>query len=171
MEPRTVRPWQLALATLGALALALVLAFNTSTHHPPAPPSLDRDGVLLAFASPDPDEVRAALAHIREVKPPPVDWLLSLLRHENRGVREWSTHAMGDIAPQRKDVVDALVVSFQDDDDYVRWKAARALGNIGPLAAVALPMLERTANTEPDQEVEVVRATAIKAVGQIKSSP
>ena len=71
-------------------------------------------------------------------------------RCRDRGVREWSAHALGDLAPQEDGVVRALVLSFEDTDDYVRWKAARALGNIGPRAAMALPLLRVSAEAESD---------------------
>lgn len=164
-----LHPQRTALAALGALALALFLAWGKTETMPPLPPPLDRAAVLDAFASPDPDRVRAALQRIREARPAPTQWLVGLLRHPNRGIREWSAHALGDLAPRDPEVVRALVAAFEDEDDYVRWKAARALGNIGPLSAAALPLLERSAST--DQEVEIVRATAMKAVEQIRSSP
>jgi len=48
----------------------------------------------------------------------------------------------------------------------VRWKAARALGNIGPPAVIALPLLRVAADAK--DEVEVVRAASQKAVAQIE---
>ena len=157
----------LLLVVLVATALAIVLALWTSASLPAAAPPLDETAVLDAFASPDPERVRAALTSVRATRPPPIDWLMKQATSENRGVREWSIHALGDIAPQEPRVVDLLIAAFEDDDDYVRWKAARALGNIGALAERALPLLEPSAQAE--DEVEVVRATAIRAVRQIRA--
>jgi HEAT repeat protein len=80
-------------------------------------------------------------------------------------VREGVAHALGELAPKREDVVRALLVAFEDPDDYVRWKAARALGRIGPFAAAARPALEQAANAP--QETEIVRATARSALEAI----
>lgn len=158
-----IRPW-----ALGGVALAVALALTTSPSLPTpvAAPTLDVAATRAAFASPDPEQVHAALARLLAVEPPPTDWLLAQLRDPNRGIREWSAHALGDIAPQETRAVDALLVAFEDPDDYVRWKAARALGNIGAPAERALAVLEPVA--ESDQEVEVVGATARKAVRQIR---
>ena len=88
------------------------------------------------------------------------------LSHENRGVREGVAHALGDLAPADATIVDALIVAFDDDDDYVRWKAARALGRIGRTAKKALPMLRVAALA--DRETEIVRAVCKRAVAEIE---
>ncbi len=130
---------------------------------PPEPLTVEaRARIRSVLASADPDEVKAALAEIARAAPS-IPWLLEGLLDSNRGVREWSAHALGDLAPQDDGVVRALVVSFEDKDDYVRWKAARALGNIGPRAAMALPLLRVAAETE----TEVLQAASQKAVRQI----
>ncbi len=92
----------------------------------------------------------------------------SWLTHENRAVREGVAHALGDIAPQDESIVDALIKAFDDTDDYVRWKAARALGRIGKPAKKALPMLRIAANAE--REAEIVRAICKKSVREIEES-
>ena len=60
-------------------------------------------------------------------------------------------------------MVGALVVALSDKDDYVRWKAVRALGNIGPDAAIALPLIRETVATSQ----EILRAAGEKAIQQI----
>lgn len=111
----------------------------------------------------------AALARILAAEPP-VDWLLEGLLDGDRGVREWSAHALGDLAARgeaaarSETVVRALVVALQDQDDYVRWKAVRALGNIGPPARVALPLIRETVATSQ----EILRASGEKALEQIE---
>ncbi|MDA1195948.1 MAG: HEAT repeat domain-containing protein [Planctomycetota bacterium] len=138
------------------------------TSPPAAPVALTQeqlDAMRVTFASPKPAAVERALKRIAAAEPPTA-WLLEGLLHPDRGVREWSAHALGDLAPQDDGVVRALVLSFEDVDDYVRWKAARALGNIGPRSAIALPLLEAAA--EAEHEVEVVRAASARAVEQIR---
>jgi HEAT repeat protein len=167
-----VRPEPLASrrARLGALALvvglpALLLGLGGE---PTARPwrGLDRETVLAAFLSPEPARVQEALRVLRRTRPAPVDWLLQLIVRPERGAREWAAHALGDLAPPDDRVVGALMRAFEDPDDYVRWKAARALGRIGAPARRALALLEQAANAE--QEVEVVRATAQAAVRSIR---
>jgi len=95
----------------------------------------------------------------------PTTFLLEGLQHPDRGVREWSAHALGDLSPHEMRVVDALLVAFDDEDDWVRWKAVRALGCLGPFAKKALPLIEPAAHAQ--QETEVVRAAALVALRQI----
>ena len=166
------------LAVLVLLAAALAGCGDPPAH--PARPTLDeaaRASLREAFRSAEPERVDAALATLAAAEAP-LDWLLEGLQQPDRGVREWSAHALGDLAArgdfaagaalaERTDgVVRALVLSFEDKDDYVRWKAARALGNVGPNAAMALPLLRVCAEAESEQAV--TRAAAIKAIAQIE---
>jgi HEAT repeat protein len=161
-------PRILALLIAGVVAL---LVWGTGAPGPrvpqPPPPPLDEAAALAAFRSGEAERVRAALARVREARPPPVDWLVASLRDPDRGVREWSAHALGDLAPQDARVVDALLVAFEDPDDYVRWKAARALGLIGAPAARAIPVLEQAATAKIDV---IVNATAVRALEQIRAA-
>ena len=60
-------------------------------------------------------------------------------------------------------MVGALVVALSDKDDYVRRKPVRALGSIGPDAAIALPLIRETVATSQ----EILRAAGEKAIQQI----
>ncbi len=139
---------------------------------PPAdvePTELTPAAVHAAFASADPAEIEPCLERLRAWdQSPRTDLLVRGLAHPDRGVREWCAHALGDFAPREERVVDALLLAFDDDDDWVRWKAARALGLLGPFAKRALPLLNPAANAE--QEVEVVRAAAQVAVQRIRGN-
>lgn len=138
---------------------------------PPREPltAAEQQALRDAFASADRVQVDAAIARI-EAAAPPVDWLLEGLLADDRGVREWSAHAMGnlaaaDVASARSEsVVRALIVALADKDDYVRWKVVRALGNIGPDAALALPLIRETVATSQ----EILRAAGEKAIEQIE---
>lgn len=81
---------------------------------------------------------------------------------ELRNVREAAAHALGELAPQDEVAVARLAATIEDDDDYVRWKAIRALGRIGKPAAHLRPQLQAIA--EAEREVEVVRAAAQRAL-------
>ncbi len=133
---------------------------------PPPPEPLTSaacDALRADFASADKPRIDAALLRIQAAAPP-LDWLLEGLLDDDRGVREWSAHALGDIAPQDDRVVRALIVSLQDKDDYVRWKVVRALGNIGPRAKLALPLIKETVASSQ----EILRASGEKAIRQIE---
>lgn len=93
--------------------------------------------------------------------------LLPLLKHEHRGVREWVVHALGDLAPQDREAIQALVAMLDDPDDYVVIKAARALGKIGPAAYEGLPALRKLAITN----TEALSGTAALAVDRIDPVP
>ncbi len=121
-----------------------------------------RAALLEALASPRAGEHRAAVARIAAWSPPDIEWLLSLLVHPHRGVREGVAHALGDLAPDDPRVGPALLAAFEDPDDYVRWKAARALGRLPRLPPGAAAALRAAA--EAAQETEVVRAAARTAL-------
>jgi HEAT repeat protein len=165
MDPRR-KPlaWLLVVLALGVLLWFVFRPGGTDAPQRPAA-VLDEAAVLAAFQSEDPADVRRALADLRRLDPAPVAFLLEGLRHPNRGVREWSAHALGDAAPTGDGVVKALLELLEDRDDLVRWKAVRALGLMGSAAAAALPPLRQVAAT--DQEHEIVRAAAQHAIEQI----
>ena len=96
-----------------------------------------------------------------------VPLLLPLLTHDHRGVREWVTHALGDLAPQDDRSIAALIGMLEDPDDYVCLKAARALGRIGPAAYEALPVLRSIAA----KNQEALSGTAALAVDRIDPEP
>lgn len=132
----------------------------------PGPAPMDLEQAREVFVQGDVEASKALALRIAASEDAPVAWLLAGLRHEDRNVREWSAHILGDVAPPEDAVVAALMVSFEDEDDWVRWKSARALGNIGPSARAALPLLEQAA---ADVREEVVHAAALKAVRQIRA--
>ena len=118
------------------------------------------------FASGDRDEILELIESMRADGWVYGKLLVQNLEHADRGVREWSAHAIGDFAIADDEAVAALVQALEDEDDWVRWKAVRALGMLGPIAKRTLPLLEPIAAAE--QEVEVVRAAAQVAVRRIK---
>jgi len=147
--------------------LPLVLLLGCSQAPVEAP--LTPEQALAAFASADQPRIDACLGRMRAwATGPRTEFLLANLTHPDRGVREWCAHALGEFVPREERVVDALMKAFEDRDDWVRWKAARALGLLGPFARKALPLLEPVANAQ--QEVEVVRAASKVSVAQIRGS-
>jgi HEAT repeat protein len=123
--------------------------------------------MVSTFASADRPEIERLIARMQvHVFPEYEGLLVANLAHADRGVREWSAHALGDLGFTSSGTIGALIHAFGDKDDWVRWKAVRALGLIGPPAKRALPMIEPVANAE--QEVEVVRAAAKVAIQRIR---
>ncbi len=123
--------------------------------------------MVEVFASADREAIDALIAEMKADPFPDYEGLLvANLAHDNRWVREFSAHALGDLGFTSSATVSALMYAFGDKDDWVRWKAVRALGLIGPPAKRALPLIEPAANAK--DEVEVVRAAAQVAVKQIR---
>jgi len=58
-----------------------------------------------------------------------------------------------------------LVEALEASDAMTRLHAAKALGDLGPLAKAALPALKK-ASSDDDEHVRKMVAEAIKAVGQ-----
>lgn len=152
------------MAILGACALLFVACGP----QPPAPSDFseaERAALLVELASVRASDHRAAVEKIVAWAHPDLPWLCALLQHDHRGVREGVAHALGDLSPRDPEVVRALLRAFEDADDYVRWKAARALGNIGDVPIAVRERLQQAAKAE--RETEVVRAAAQRAVEQI----
>ena len=127
------------------------------------------EALINELQVPDPAHWRATVAEIVAQGPSMVPVLIDALGHEHRAVREGAAHALGDLRRESAPAIDALIVAFEDPDDFVRWKAARALGRIGPAAARAIPVL--TPAAESQQETEIVRASAQAALAHIVRTP
>jgi len=155
-------------AFLLGLAIASIFVIRYNRTHEHVPQEVDLTRARAAFLEGDVEACKGWAKSVAKQAPPPVDWLLEGLEHDDRNVREWSAHILGDVETADERVVDALLLAFEDEDDWVRWKAARALGNIGPRAHAALPALLKAAH---DVREEVVQAAAIKAVAQIRGEP
>lgn len=147
------------------VALLMLTCACGDAESPRAPVSPEE--LVTTFASADRPAIDALLARMQaDVVPEYEGLLVAHLTHRDRGVREWSAHALGDLGFTSDATITALISAFSDKDDWVRWKAVRALGLIGPQAKRALPLIEPVADAA--QEVEVVRAAAKVAVKRIK---
>ncbi len=62
--------------------------------------------------------------------------------------------------------IPGLVAALASDDAVVRWRAARALGRTGPLAAEAARRLGTLVAHDPDRGVRIVAADALGAIGE-----
>lgn len=97
--------------------------------------------------------------------PAALDDLLAGLTHGHRNVREGAAHAIGDIGEPAARAVPALMISLEDEDDYVRWKSMRALARIGKAAEPARRQIEAAVNSR--HETPVIKAwaeTALRAL-------
>jgi HEAT repeat protein len=173
-RPRPRLPHAARLIALGLGCVCFLWACGPKGEPPasvsqaPVSAPLDLEAARAVLVTGTPEESQALVASLVAAEPPPLDWLRQGLQDENRNVREWCAHALGDLAPNQPDIIEALRIAFEDEDDWVRWKAARALGNIGPAAQAALPALEKAA---ADVREEVVHAAAVRAVQQIRGTP
>ena len=69
----------------------------------------------------------------------------------------------GPTAPMTAEVR-ALVEKLADADAFVRMKAAKQLGAMGPAAAAAAPAIEKLAATDPDPDVRAVASAALQQI-------
>jgi hypothetical protein len=58
----------------------------------------------------------------------------------------------------------ALIRDLRSSDEGVRFKAAKALGKLGPEARAAIPTLTRLASDDPDDDVRRVARTAVAGI-------
>jgi len=157
-----------ALLIVAVLITPFILIAVFGDVEPEGSPSAERIAMrIAAWATASQTEWKADMVALpKELGTAALQPLIDALGHAHRNVREGAAHALGELGADAAPAVQALTRAFEDEDDFVRWKAARALGNIGPAAASALPLLGLAA--EAEQETEIVRASAQKAVGQIK---
>lgn len=152
-------------------AWLVCLAVLTAGCGETTPPAPDHDAgiaeAVAAFQEPRRAAWKRGVEQLVALGPGAVPKLLPLLEHEHRSVREWTAHALGDLAPQDRASIDALIRSLDDPDDYVCIKAARALGRIGPAAYPALPVLTKLAIANQ----EALSGTAALAVDRIDPHP
>ena len=124
---------------------------------------------LVRAAGDGVEEVREhAVAALEELGPPPpsqLGELTALLGHDSADVAYWAATLLGrlgaDAAPAT-DTLARLVAKPAGAAD--RERAAWALGQIGPGAAAAIPVL-KTAASNPDSRLARLAAEAIQKIG------
>jgi HEAT repeat protein len=109
------------------------------------------------------EEPAEALGRIRPADSTALAALTLALRHEAARVRAWAAKAIGRAGKDAEPAVSALLAAIRDNsrpygafhdvqgyyhDHEIRTTAAWALGQIGPAAKKALPVLRRLANAE-----------------------
>ena len=94
-----------------------------------------------------------------------LSYWLAQSKEKGESSRRAAAHALGQIGPEAKAAVPALMELLKDTDSELRWLAALALGQIGPEAKAAVPALMELLK---DEEEKVYREAA-EALGKIKS--
>lgn len=74
----------------------------------------------------------------------------------------WSADALGDIGPEAKDAIPALLKGVQSRDEYLRDSAARALWRINRHEAAIPALIQRLREAQP-----IARSYAAKSLGAI----
>ena len=95
--------------------------------------------------------------------------LIDVLRDGDEGpdVRGGAAWALGEIGPEAKPAVPALIELLEHENDWAREMAAGALGRIGPEAEEAIPMLEQVADKEnEDPYVRLAAREALETLGR-----
>ena len=124
-------------------------------------------GKLLLQVSDDPDALWAkdvAIWALSELKEPPIDTLLELLRFGNSSTKSracWAMVRMGEVS------MPGLVRALRDPNPQIRQRAAETMGWLRSEKAV--PSLIRIAKENPPQ-ADKLRSTAVWALGKIGDS-
>ena len=92
-----------------------------------------------------------------------LDEWVARTKAKDKRIRQTAAWALGNIGPEARTTVPALIELFKDKEESVRGAAARALGGIGANAASAAPALTELLN---DKNEEVQHAVAV-ALGNI----
>lgn len=110
-----------------------------------------------------------ALGRIGAAAEPALPTLRSLVDADDTQLATVVVWAILKIAPEDTSIVEKampkLRKALRNGDDKVRLEAAVALGDIGPLAAAAIPLLELV---EEDDPVKAVRGAAAQALAKIR---
>lgn len=96
--------------------------------------------------------------------------------HRGRTFAEWQRDLESDSPAIRLKAVEALeqagapgvprlVVALGSADSAVRWRAARALGRLGPLACEAVPAIGAVVARDPDRQARVIAAESLGWIG------
>jgi HEAT repeat protein len=158
------------------LALALASALSACGEREPAPPppaplsAAEQARLIGELVAPEVTRRREAVAALAASPALEARSLAALGRllevDEDRWVREAAATALRDQGVQAGRQVPQLISALKDEDEVVRWRAAEALGRMGPMAIGALEALGR--NAEDPSEVEVVRAASRRAIERIR---
>jgi HEAT repeat protein len=83
----------------------------------------------------------AAAAALGRIGPTTLSTLRTALKHDNREVRYYAVRAMHYLGPEAAEAVPDLIVSMDDQGEYMRSSSIQALGAIGPAAIAATDKL------------------------------
>ena len=117
-NPGVCGPAAYELGQIGPAAVAAVPALiETFTH---------KDGYVRGNAA----------EALRKIGPVAVPALIEALKNKDSevGVRGGAAYVLGQISPEARAAVPALIQTLEDTDEYVRGTAADALAKIGPVA-------------------------------------
>jgi serine/threonine-protein kinase len=89
---------------------------------------------------------------------------IDALKHTNSVVRAEAARALGDLGPDAKNAVPALIAVLDDPDIDVRAGAIHALERIGSGAAKAIPPLIRLSKSDESESVHNLASKAIETI-------
>lgn len=138
---------------------------------PETPDAVTALGEALA----DPDirvvwDAAFALAAFRERAAPAAELLARTLTINNSLARIYTGDALAAIGPKAAVAIPALIKALADPDPGVCRAAARAIGNIGPPAAIPATDQLLAAFVRSDPHVRIAAATALGAIGPAASN-
>lgn len=92
-----------------------------------------------------------------------VSSLQKSLKDPSPKMRYWAVKSLGELGPEAKDDVPAIIEALSDSDSMVRMGAAYALAEIGPDASAATPALNSALNDQ-NEKVRKAAAHALKKI-------
>ncbi|MEX0727084.1 MAG: HEAT repeat domain-containing protein [Planctomycetaceae bacterium] len=98
--------------------------------------------------------IAEALARSEQWKPHAARVLADCLRDGDDNVRWLATYSLADLSPSDPEIVQALMVTLNDDEGRVQAGAAWALERIGPASRPAIPQLKSLAQQSTDEDVQ-----------------
>jgi HEAT repeat protein len=100
---------------------------------------------------------------------PAIPFLIEAMKTPSR--RKGAADALGDIGSEAGVAVPALIETLhRDQDPYVRFSIVKALGQIGPGARQAIPVLERVASGQDGSGDESLKEDAQRALARIRAA-
>jgi HEAT repeat protein len=128
----------------------------------------DQDDILIASVERMQRalELRKAVAEaLRKMRPDVTRSLTEMLQDKDARVRTVTAQLLGEIGPEAKAAIPALMDLLQDTEHGVRFAAVQALGKMGPEAKDATADLQQLLEDE-DEQLRQAAAEALKAIGQ-----
>jgi HEAT repeat protein/beta-lactamase regulating signal transducer with metallopeptidase domain len=121
--------------------------------------------LTLRDSSGEGNVINAAIYALKKMGPTPVGVLVEELKNGRTNGRRFAAHALGELGPNVKSALPALLEAINDEDAWVRRHALQSVSNIDPAAKGFVPALIKTLKDEDRR----VRAAAVSALARMRA--